>query len=1715
LRTVEWIDAHYPGCDIQERIRNFIIDAYTSWGAGWVLLGGDEDNVPVRWTQPYQNEPSDLYYADLEGNWNNNQNAYFGDSIGDLAADSTFVADVALGRLPAWDAAQVASFWDKLEAYEKGPDTDPDYIHGILMAGGSFDARTDDSGRVHADGWGAGCKDQYSSLFDIDGLQSKDWFGSCGFGDPHELYAPIIDPDSSHKPRWWEGDDSLTNASFSVAFENGYQFVNHIDHGSSSTLGTGVKTGGGWFTKAQAASLRNGVNHSSPRYSILYSIGCSTGALDHASIGQTLMNNPEGGCIAYVGCSRPGDAYGQPEQDQHFYYGLFVKDLTDVGSAFKFSQPEYRIRGECRYTYAKMVNLFGDPAMPVWTDGPDSFGLAHVTEIPLGPQNEDTFGVSVTKSDNSPVRGALVTLLMRDDSGHVALYAWDTTDVEGKAEFPDLCPESPDSVFITVTKQNFLPREGVCVVQPSDSAYMHFAAIGLIDDDDTTGASSGNGDSIVNPGEHVELTIRLENTGGDTADSVLGVITTLDTRVGVVPDTVLFGDIGPGVTDSSETPFVFSVLPAWPDDTCDNPCESSSEITFTISMMTEHDTWSDDFRVMVLRDSLVPGERRVTEVASGAFIMDSLAVTNYGWGAADSVTAVLTSNNTGYVVDDSLAAFDEDILGQSTAVSVDSFLFHDSLQDTSAASFTLTLTDRYGRIWTQQIDLVPPDAPGTPWLLLGGDHYLTIGWPKSESSDLRGYNVYRRHDTTSGTWHLANSMLVDSSATFRDQGLSPYTEYHYKVTAVDFSGNESPASESLTTRTTPTYQVGWPVHTASGNGQRTSGVCGNIIGDDKLEVVAVMGDSIYAWSCDGQLLSGWPKGLGITSWSNPALGDLDGEGLDEVVLGLNDGQWLCAWDGDGNNAPGDWPLNVPFTGSVTIADVNQDGSLEVVGATADGRMNIWSSSGALISNWTIHGSELNYRVHGSCAVADLYPDSAGLEIVVIAKDTVIATPLSCGVFCYSSNGGAALWAAGIPATPSWGSDRNSPVIADLNRDGDLEIVASVSGGDAGDVWILDRDGNKLDSLGEINAGIDSVKAYYGAPWACPAIGDINADSVPEIVLTLGAGSSGVYDCRTCLAAWGYNEGDTWSLLDSVELNASFWQSGLAFGTGPTIADINGDGAPEILAGFWDGWRLDDRLRAFKYEGSELKEVLTDGFPVFGVDMPEQDLVVTDLDLDGDLELLAFMSQQGVVHTWDFPVSGDRRNVEWSGFHGDVRHTGLYAQPVHGVVDEDVYWWGRYQLRGGNLTVNDSDLVVPPGTWLQAFRGGAADAGIVVNGGEFTARGTRSAPTWFEAEFAGDVWDGIRVTDGRASVTGCHIADATEGLALTNCDTLIATHDTFTDYQVGGITSESTAVSSIDSCRFTGAANAVYGVYANGLQTSPCSIANNTFLNSGDYDVWVEASLAPDIAGNRLQATGAGTLYGIKCYEIATTPQLRGSIRGNTISGHGQGGILVQASSPRIYSRNDISDNNSFGLDCRDGSYPVVESTDITGQSIGVNAWNGSYPDLGTFQGSFPSGYNSIDTNCTYYVVNANDLPAQTIKAQLNWWGQAPPDTTKFYGSVDYTRWLVEPPGDGPQEKSVAAAFPLALGLGRPNPFSSATHIMLSNPRQQRLAVSIYDVAGRHVQTLFNAEAPPGRSWLSWNGLDTKGRRVGSGVYFCRLTAESDKKVSRVVYVRGK
>ena len=75
-----------------------------------------------------------------------------------------------------------------------------------------------------------------------------------------------------------------------------------------------------------------------------------------------------------------------------------------------------------------------------------------------------------------------------------------------------------------------------------------------------------------------------------------------------------------------------------------------------------------------------------------------------------------------------------------------------------------------------------------------------------------------------------------------------------------------------------------------------------------------------------------------------------------------------------------------------------------------------------------------------------------------------------------------------------------------------------------------------------------------------------------------------------------------------------------------------------------------------------------------------------------------------------------------------------------------------------------------------------------------------------------------------------------------------------------------------------------------------------------------------------------------------------------------------------------------------------------------------------------------------------------------------------------------------------------LMQNNPNPFNPSTSIKYYIPQAMDVTIKIYDVLGREVTTLINKQATTGYHVVYWNGRDSYGRSVASGVYLYRLTA---------------
>lgn len=88
-------------------------------------------------------------------------------------------------------------------------------------------------------------------------------------------------------------------------------------------------------------------------------------------------------------------------------------------------------------------------------------------------------------------------------------------------------------------------------------------------------------------------------------------------------------------------------------------------------------------------------------------------------------------------------------------------------------------------------DMAPPGKPEGLTVVPGvGRAFLT--WNENQERDLAGYHVYR--STRSGKDHVRLTDTVLSRTLFSDETAKPGVRYYYRITAVDRSGNESPAS---------------------------------------------------------------------------------------------------------------------------------------------------------------------------------------------------------------------------------------------------------------------------------------------------------------------------------------------------------------------------------------------------------------------------------------------------------------------------------------------------------------------------------------------------------------------------------------------------------------------------------------------------------------------------------------------------------------------------------------------------------------------------------------------------------------------------------------------------------------------------------------------------------------------------------------------------------
>lgn len=148
--------------------------------------------------------------------------------------------------------------------------------------------------------------------------------------------------------------------------------------------------------------------------------------------------------------------------------------------------------------------------------------------------------------------------------------------------------------------------------------------------------------------------------------------------------------------------------------------------------------------------------------------------------------------------------------------------------------------------------------------------------------------------------------------------------------------------------------------------------------------------------------------------------------------------------------------------------------------------------------------------------------------------------------------------------------------------------------------------------------------------------------------------------------------------------------------------------------------------------------------------------------------------------------------------------------------------------------------------------------------------------------------------------------------------------------------------------------------------------------------------------------------------------------------------------------------------------------------------------------TFATGARTVALSDTFYTV-----PSQNPLVDLNWyyWKVTATDDTglETRGSPPLMSFVVDVSAVGAEAPDVPADW--VLGPAVPNPFNPETSLPYQVPLGAGFhTVSVVDVRGARVRTLFAGTRPAARYTLRWDGTNADGARVSSGVYFIRLTS---------------
>lgn len=1254
IKTIEEIEPNYPGNDLQEKIRNFLKEAYRNWGAGlFVLLAGDVNIIPARIVylgtlkrrEVYG--PCDLYYCALKIDWNANKNNIYNEKEDKADYGRYFY----LGRASVENPTEANTFIDKILTYETTNGLpDLSYLNNVLAADAFIGI--DSTKTILSEGYMNSITGYLNSLTPSN-IQKWRIYDNHNCANTAHIYPSNGNCEDGTCTSC--GDEELNHDNLLSAINNGgnsklnhFHLVYHMDHSSEYGLGASSLDKNQSITREEIDNLTNG-----KYYQIIMSGGCNPADFSVDCIAEHYLNLPDNGCVAFIGNTKHGWANEYP-QFEKFLKAIYKKGDNTLQNAYSLGYAFNQASSFPLLSKYHRLHLLGDPEMPVWTDTPKPL------QVSVSPSSLSSAGnIMIITLINLPQGVPARICLSKGEDGYAAQTV-QVKEIPGstflqRSFYFYFTPKSPGEVTVTVTAHNYIPFQTTIPVTGSSSRSLFLSDKRI--QDDNSSLSQGNDDGQCDAGETIALWMTLKNNGSSWLDSVKAQVQCFSPLITLLDSVIPFGTIPSGDSLRSALPLRFKIDRDAPEIWTSSKSDSTAIFFLQI---TDHDNnwYTDSIGVDLFasdpeqrsKNILLPQTGLSTAHAGDSIVFD-LELFNGGKAAATGINVTVAALSNLYLEGNPQTVAYPDIPFGEIKTGNTPFRFRlTSAYTGQKLTFRATVINRFGKTWTMDFDLDRPSAIDAGTVDYNATYSeIELIWPAL--SGAQGYNIYRKN--ASGEFEKLNPFLLKSTY-FKDTRLPGATTYTYKISAVSTTGNEGDLSGEIKANTNFPYQGKFPIFTQTGYYVLSSMTTADRP-DGKKNVFAALNHDYgstpgYLLGLDyegGDLFNAdhnvtthgdYAKFPNPVS-STPVTGDLYGSGENLIVIATRNlvaGNTLACFrmqDLDGDTEPDKlWERSIGVACYRTPIMANLDGnSMNRKQIIVKGRsinIEIYDYNGDFLRAIT---PPITDPGTGCIGVADLDGDG---DLEIIAGYTE-------GVFIWHHDGTNFQSYNPVFKRDGFRFD-SSVVICDLNGDGQKEILIAAKDMSKekncdSPVFAFSPDGTLLPGWNGTQKNIHAERSRSHDI----AVADLNGNGYPEVV-SVGC---------DFMKVWNHNGVEMCS-VPTVNMNP--------YNLAPILADVDGDNFPEIIFNS----KMSGTSKVFGYK---LNGQVALGFPLSINGGSDGSPCVADIDGDGKNEVIVASGSD--IYAWK--TEGKPSAIEWGYERGDHYNTGEYLTPTTQIYDFSV------------------------------------------------------------------------------------------------------------------------------------------------------------------------------------------------------------------------------------------------------------------------------------------------------------------------------------------------------------------------------------------------------------------------------------------------------------